>query len=496
MKKISEARIASESNLQALINNTNESIWSLDNNFNLIICNDNFRNSYLAAYNVELKLGINLIDILSPALKEFWKPKYDTALSGNRISFEFRENIQNTLFYFNVFLNPIYSEGKITGVSALSINITNQKTAEVALREREEWFRNLFEQSSDGLFYMTMDGNIAAVNQSFADMHGYTKGEIMQMNINDLDCFESKQFYNERIERLKKGEKLKFEVEHFHKDGHRIPLEVTTSLITMGNVDYILSSHRDITEKRIAEESLRISEENFRVLFEESPLPTVLSEIPTGKIAFVNRKMAELIKMDPLDIKGKTANDLSLLNNPDDLKKLTSLIEENGFVDNVEIEKVLTDNQQGTDLIFMRLVTLMGKKYCLTIVQDITERKRAENAIIKAREKAEQSDRLKSAFLANMGHEIRTPMNGIMGFSELLRNKSLTGEEQQEYVDIIEKSGARMLNIINDLIDLSKIEAGLMNVHKSRCNINEQTEYIYSFFKPETESKGLSLYVT
>jgi PAS domain S-box-containing protein len=262
----------------------------------------------------------------------------------------------------------------------------------------------------------------------------------------------------------------------------------------MGNVDYILSSHRDITEKKIAEESLRISEENFRVLFEESPLPTVLSEIPTGKIAFVNRRMAELINMDPKDITGKTANDLGLLNDPEDLQKLTSLIETNGFVDNVEIDKIQNDSEAGTDLVFMRLVTLMGKNYCLTVVQDITERKRAENAIIKAREKAEQSDRLKSAFLANMGHEIRTPMNGIMGFSELLKNKTLTGEEQQEYVNIIEKSGARMLNIINDLIDLSKIESGLMNVQKSKFNINEQTDYIYAFFKPEIDSRGLRFY--
>ena len=494
MKKISEARIASESNLQALINNTNESIWSLDKNFNLIICNDNFRNSYLAAYNVDLKIGINLVDVLSPELRQLWKPKYDTALSGKRISFEFSENIQNSFYYFNVFLNPIYSEEKITGVSALSINITSQKTIEAALREREEWFRNLFEQSSDGLFYMTLDGNIVAVNQSFAEMHGYTKSEIMSMNISDLDCLEPKQFYKERLERLIKGEKLKFEVEHFHKNGHRIPLEVTTGKITMGNVDYILSSHRDITEKKIAEESLRISEENFRVLFEESPLPTVLSEIPTGKIAFVNRRMAELINMDPKDITGKTANDLGLLNDPEDLQKLTSLIETNGFVDNVEIDKIQNDSEAGTDLIFMRLVTLMGKNYCLTVIQDITERKRAENAIIKAREKAEQSDRLKSAFLANMGHEIRTPMNGIMGFSELLKNKTLTGEEQQEYVNIIEKSGARMLNIINDLIDLSKIESGLMNVQKSKFNINEQTDYIYAFFKPEIDSRGLRFY--
>jgi len=111
--------------------------------------------------------------------------------------------------------------------------------------------------------------------------------------------------------------------------------------------------------------------------------------------------------------------------------------------------------------------------------------------LIAAKEKAEESDRLKSAFLANMSHEIRTPMNGILGFAEILSDPSLTGEQQQEYLKIIQKSGVRMLNIINDIIDISKIESGVMNLNVMESNINEQMEYIYTFFKPEVESKKL-----
>jgi CheY-like chemotaxis protein/nitrogen-specific signal transduction histidine kinase len=122
---------------------------------------------------------------------------------------------------------------------------------------------------------------------------------------------------------------------------------------------------------------------------------------------------------------------------------------------------------------------------------DITERKHAEEALIKAKENAEESDRLKSAFLANMSHEIRTPMNGILGFAELLKNELLTEQEKKEYLTIIEKSGARMLNILNDLIDLSKLESGLMNVTFSDCNINENTSFIYNFFQPEVKAKGI-----
>ncbi len=106
---------------------------------------------------------------------------------------------------------------------------------------------------------------------------------------------------------------------------------------------------------------------------------------------------------------------------------------------------------------------------------------------------AEESDRLKSAFLANMSHEIRTPMNGILGFAEILKDPDLTGEQQREYIKIIEKSGIRMLNIINDIIDISKIESGLMKLDLKESNINEQIEYIYTFFEPEAEAKGIKL---
>lgn len=137
---------------------------------------------------------------------------------------------------------------------------------------------------------------------------------------------------------------------------------------------------------------------------------------------------------------------------------------------------------------------LNSKKQIIAFVRDITDRKLAEQELIKSKEKAEESDRLKSAFLANMSHEIRTPMNGILGFADLLKEPNLTSKKQQEYIKIIESSGVRMLNIINDIVNISKIEAGLMEVNLTESNINEQIEYIYIFFKPEVEQKGMQLF--
>jgi hypothetical protein len=110
-----------------------------------------------------------------------------------------------------------------------------------------------------------------------------------------------------------------------------------------------------------------------------------------------------------------------------------------------------------------------------------------------AKEKAEKSDRLKSAFLANMSHEIRTPMNGILGFADLLKKPELTGEQQQKYIHIIEQSGERMLNILNDLIEISKIESGHMGISLTEANINHQIEFIHSFFNPEVSKKGMKI---
>jgi len=114
--------------------------------------------------------------------------------------------------------------------------------------------------------------------------------------------------------------------------------------------------------------------------------------------------------------------------------------------------------------------------------------------LLKAKERAEESDRLKTAFLTNMSHEIRTPMNGILGFAGLLKESDLTGEDQQKYIRIIEKSGARMLNIIHNIIDISKIESEQMEISFLETNVNEQIKFIYNFFEPEVEGKGIRFF--
>ncbi|MCK9616734.1 MAG: ATP-binding protein [Lentimicrobiaceae bacterium] len=129
-------------------------------------------------------------------------------------------------------------------------------------------------------------------------------------------------------------------------------------------------------------------------------------------------------------------------------------------------------------------------------VQDVSKRKAFENELEEAKKKAEESDILKSAFLANMSHEIRTPMNGILGFTQILKEPDITKKEQMEYLAIIENSGNLLLNLINDIVDISKIEAGLINVIPSQQSLDDLLDHIYNFFKENTRIKERQIQFT
>jgi len=242
------------------------------------------------------------------------------------------------------------------------------------------------------------------------------------------------------------------------------------------------------TQRKLTEEFLLM----FRMGIEKSGDAVFLTE-PNGAIVYVNPAFEKIFGFTKEETIGKTPRILKSENSDQDyyINFWNSLLAKKPV-----IHEIINKTKDGRLLSFEAsinpIINEQGKTIgYLAIERDITERKLAEQELIISKEKAEESDRLKSAFLANMSHEIRTPMNGILGFAELLKEPGLTGEDKQEYIGIIENSGVRMLNIINDIIDISKIEAGLMKLEMKESNINEQIEYIYTFFKPEMEVKGI-----
>ncbi|MBS3777267.1 MAG: response regulator, partial [Bacteroidales bacterium] len=125
----------------------------------------------------------------------------------------------------------------------------------------------------------------------------------------------------------------------------------------------------------------------------------------------------------------------------------------------------------------------------LIIARDITERKQAEKALETAKNKAIESDRLKSTFLMNLSHEIRTPLNGIMGFSQILQEREFPFEKQKEFLNIIHEKADQLLNVLNNLLDLSKIEAGQLNIRQEDCYLNDLMYEIYDVYTLELEKQ-------
>ena len=245
-------------------------------------------------------------------------------------------------------------------------------------------------------------------------------------------------------------------------------------------------------DRKQTEEALRKSEEKYRTIFEnvqdvfyQTDLSGIVIEISPSIKYFSQFTRDEMV--------GFSVDNLYY--NPDDRGVLLEEIMKNGELRDYELILQTKFGELKYVSINARLISDSDGQpnHIDGAIRDITERKQVEMELIKAKERAEESDRLKSAFLANMSHEIRTPMNGILGFAKLLKEPDLTGEDQLDYIRIIEKSGVRMLNIINDIVDISKIESGLMEVDIRETNINEQLDYIYNFFKPEVGKNGVHL---
>lgn len=266
-----------------------------------------------------------------------------------------------------------------------------------------------------------------------------------------------------------------------------------------GNVSQVIGALFDIDEEKRAEENLRIakakaeeSEHKVRSMFENT-LTGILYCDPNGKILEANPAILKMVGSPSLE----TSLQLNLFNNEtlisigfaDDLKR--------AFSDKVVVsgEKHYVSRFGKSIYVKYSLVPLIVNNTAIGVwanLHDLTDLWETQNSLKIAKERAEESDRLKSAFLANMSHEIRTPMNGILGFAELLKEPELSGKQQQDYIKIIEKSGRRMLNIINDIIDISKIESGLMEVNLSMSHVNDQLDYVHHFFSPEAAIKGIN----
>lgn len=346
-------------------------------------------------------------------------------------------------------------------------------------------YTDLYDFAPVGYFTLDRNGDICELNLIGTSMLGSERSKLKNSNFMFFVSADTRPFFHDFINRIFTTQTPQScEIQLCQKEKNTMFVHLDG--IVSDNGRQCLLTIVDVSERIRAEDELRTSYEFNTKLLNIIPFGIKISD-EKGKILFKNENFQKLFGQKALI---KNCGHFYCDNHHDcsDCKLVSDT--KGGNTKVYENKSVLNGK---TIEISQTRVKFQGKTAIMEIFQDITERKQTELAIIAAKEHAEMSDRLKSAFLANMSHEIRTPMNGILGFAELLKDTNLTKSEERNYINIIGKSGARMLNIINDIINISKIEAGLMTLNLMQTNINEQIEFIYTFFKPEVEEKGMQL---
>jgi PAS domain S-box-containing protein len=384
--------------------------------------------------------------------------------------------------------------GKIMYYEGIAEDISERKRAQEKIQENEERFRKIFEEGPLGMVIVNSEMHFVRANAAFCYMTGYSEEELSSLTFKDITHPDHLGRDIENIRKLFHGEipLYKTEKRYITKNGSILWGSLTSTVIrdVNGEFLYFLTMVEDITERKGAEETIR----TLGNAIEQGPSAIVITN-EKGKIEFVNNKFTSTTQYTLEDVRGKSPR----IFNPGHLtdKGYDNLW---GTLLKGDTWKGELQNRRKDGTRFWEEITisaLMNSNGIITnyilILNDITEKRQMLDGLIIAKEQAEESDRLKSAFLANMGHEIRTPLNIMIGFAEQLNDPELTSEEKSEYIDIIGKSGRGLLNIFNDIVCISKVEAGQMPLSVSEVNVNELIEKIHTSFKEQAEQKGLMM---
>jgi PAS domain S-box-containing protein len=247
------------------------------------------------------------------------------------------------------------------------------------------------------------------------------------------------------------------------------------------------------------------AEAKFALAFRFGPNIFCITTFPDSRFIEVNERFCSQTGYSSEEVIGRSGLELNLYQNPADRTRILQLLQEKGSVRHQEVTLRTKTGEAKTALLSAELFNLNGQTACLWVSEDISDRKKVEAALQQAKLAAEVANRTKSQFLANMSHELRTPLNIILGFTQLLtrdalRNGTASPQEhrllatqQQEYLDTIARSGEHLLELINDVLEMSKIEAGRASLNETSFDFHRQLQTLDDMWQLKARAKGLQL---
>ncbi|MFZ4441075.1 MAG: PAS domain S-box protein [Syntrophales bacterium] len=392
--------------------------------------------------------------------------------------------------------------GKVIGVLGVARDITERKIAEWALKESEQRYRIIADNTYDWEFWLSPQYDIFYTSPSCERITGHLPQEFQQnkqlmleiVHPDDLPGFEE-HFYAEYKKDYSGLRETEFRI--IHKDGtvrwlgHLCQPVFSDSGAFIG----IRGSNRDITDKKQAEEVLRKSEARFKHLLQDVQTVAVQGYAPDGTTQYWNQAAEQFYGYTAEEAIGR--NLLDLLIPPEmrgDVEQAIRQMAETGQpIPAAELSLMRKDGSRLAVFSSHTIVQIPGQKqelFCIDI--DMTDRKQAEQDRV-AREVAEKANQAKSIFVANMSHEIRTPMNAVIGFAQVLERDPAITPEQAEHVRTIHRSGIHLLRLINDILDMSKIEAGRTTLNEAVFCLHDLLDDLLQMFRVRTDAQGLQL---
>lgn len=436
------------------------------------------------------------MESLHPDDRVYIKSLYARGIQRGRVDVNYRVvRPDGSVRWIHDRVIPMFgASGELAGLAGVADDVTGAKQTEQALEQIESRFRKLVESDVIGVFSGDSTGRILKANGAFLHMLGYTERDLDAHSIRwdrMIPPGTEATHYRVREGLLAAGRSEPMEVEYVRKDGSLIPVMVGMAQLDPAATQAI-GFLVDLTRQKQAEEARRRVQNRLQALLDS--LYDVVVEMDAGGVfRAVFAQDDRMLPRPRAEMLGRTAGEILGPELESHYLEIIERVLRTGESEEWEHSKEVDGQMRYFAVRFTPIRREDGRREtaCL-VVREITLRKRAEEELIKAKEAAERANQAKSMFLANMSHEIRTPMNGVLAMVELAREAALS-KEQRECLDIAYDSAHALLELISDILDISRIEAGKLELNPKPFHLREMVHVTSRMFLKEASSKGIAL---
>lgn len=440
---------------------------------------------------------------------------FSRVLSGQVVQRDLVGQQNGHIVFSHVVLAPVLANGKTTGVVCASFDVSEQRRAEEALRSSQRRLSLHLENTPLGVIDWTPDFCVAAWNPAAELIFGWSAAEALGKHASFIIPEKERAGVAESWRGLLNSRSgARYSNQNITRDGRTIECEWYSTVVAdaEGRVSSVSSLVLDVTERASAERLFRESEERFQKAFHRAPTPQAIVRLIDGCLIDVNDRWVQTYGITRQSATGRTAVELGIWPDPEMRVQVLRELDQTGEIHDREVNLLRSDGQVGVFLLSITLVNIEDVSTMLISQVDITDRQRAEREVRALNEslemrvadrtrqlelanaKLKELDRLKSEFLATMSHELRTPLNSIIGFSAILKQgmAGAVNPEQLKQLEMVHGSARHLLGLINDLLDVSRIEAGRVELFLEQVSIGDVLQDVERTLAPMVAAKHLT----